>query len=90
MGCYTDYEKAKNLKQYLATKFFRFLLLQALTSINISKEKFLFVPIQDFTDNSDIYWWQSINDIDKQLYKKYNLTQEEINFIESMIRPMEG
>ncbi|MCI8370081.1 MAG: restriction endonuclease [Clostridia bacterium] len=90
LGCYTDYEKAKNLKQYLATKFFRFLLLQALTSINISKEKFLFVPIQDFTDNSDIYWWQSINDIDKQLYKKYNLTQEEINFIESMIRPMEG
>ena len=63
----------------MKTKFFRFLLLQALTSINISKEKFQFVPVQDFTKS-----WT-----DEELYAKYNLSQEEIDFIESMIRPME-
>lgn len=71
--------QANNLKTYVGTKFFRFLLLQALSSINISKEKFCFVPIQDFNEE-----WT-----DEKLYKKYGLTQEEIDFIESMIRPME-
>lgn len=70
---------AENLCQYVKTKFFRFLLLQALTSINISKDKFLFVPMQDFSKP-----WT-----DEELYKKYNLSQEEIGFIESMIKPME-
>ena len=64
---------------YLETKFMRFLLLQALTSINITKEKFCFVPLQDFSKP-----WT-----DAELYKKYKLTQDEINFIESMIRPMD-
>ncbi len=80
---------ANNLYNYLCTRFARFLLLQAVSSINLSRDKFIFVPMQDFTENSDILWGQSISDIDKQLYKKYNLSQEEINFIESMIRPME-
>lgn len=70
---------AENLSNYVKTKFFRFLLLQALTSINISKEKFCFVPMQDFSKS-----WT-----DEELYKKYNLSQEEVNFIESMIKPME-
>lgn len=70
---------AENLCQYVKTKFFRFLLLQALTSINISKDKFLFVPMQDFSKP-----WT-----DEELYKKYNLSKEEIDFIESMIKPME-
>ena len=70
---------AENLSDYIKTKFFRFLLLQALTSINISKEKFCFVPMQDFSKP-----WT-----DAELYKKYNLSQEEIDFIESMIKPME-
>ena len=82
-------KSAKNLCMYVKTKFFRFLLLQALTSINISKEKFCFVPQQDFTEKSDIDWSVPIPEIDKQLYKKYDLTQEEIGFIESMIKPME-
>lgn len=63
----------------MKTKFFRFLLLQALTSINISKDKFQFVPLQDFSKP-----WT-----DSELYEKYNLADEEINFIESMIRPMD-
>lgn len=71
--------KAEKLKGYVKTKFFRFLLLQALTSINISREKFCFVPMQDFSKP-----WT-----DEELYKKYGLTKEEIAFIESMIKPME-
>lgn len=70
---------ASNMASYVATKFFRFLLLQALTSIHITKEKFCFVPIQDFSKP-----WT-----DKELYAKYGLTDEEINFIESMIKPMD-
>ena len=64
------------------------MLLQAITSINLSKDKFDFVPVQDFTSNSDINWNKSIPEIDKQLYEKYSLTEEEIEFIESMIKPM--
>ena len=64
---------------YLKTKFARFLLQQAISSINLSKDKFQFVPLQDFS-----HPWT-----DEMLYKKYGLTQEEIAFIESMIRPME-
>ncbi len=79
LGSFTNYNIANNLKKYMSTKFFRFLLLQALTSINISKDKFIFIPIQDFSK----LW------TDEKLYKKYNLSEEEINFIESMIKPMD-
>ena len=52
------------------------------------KDTWINVPMQDFTSNSDIDWNKSIEDIDAQLYAKYNLSQEEIFFIESMIKPM--
>ena len=77
------------MKKYIATKFQRFLLLQALTSIHITKDSFIFVPLQDFTVNSDIDWSKSVADIDRQLYAKYGLSEEEIAFIEKMIKPME-
>lgn len=47
------------------------------------------VPLQDFTSNSDIDWSKSIPEIDQQLYAKYGLSPEEIDFIERMIKPME-
>lgn len=72
-------EEAKNLVSYISTKFFRFLLLQALTSIHITKDKFCFVPKLEMSCN-----WT-----DEHLYTKYGLTEEEIAFIESMIKPME-
>ena len=76
---FDEKEKAENLVTYLSTKFCRFLLLQALTSIHITKDKFCFVPVQDCSKP-----WT-----DAELYAKYNLTDEEIAFIESMIKPME-
>ncbi len=74
--------------KYLLTRFSRFLLMQAVSSIKLSAEKFQFVPMQDFTEGSDIDWSKSVEDIDRQLYAKYQLTDEEIAFIESMIKPM--
>ena len=80
--CLSDFaskQEAENMVSYVKTKFFRFLLLQSLTSINISKEKFAFVPSVDYSK----YW------TDEKLYKKYELTVDEIAFVESMIKPME-
>lgn len=46
------------------------------------------VPLQNFKPDSDIDWSQSVDGIDRQLYKKYNLTQQEIDYIEKTIKPM--
>ena len=89
IGAFENNVDANNLLLYLKTKYVRFLILQSMSSIHITKSTFYFVPLQDFTENSDIDWSKSISEIDQQLYKKYNLTEEEIAFIESMIKPME-
>lgn len=79
----------ENCLKYLKTRFLRFLVLQSVSSINLTREKFQFVPLQDFTPSSDIDWGGSIGDIDSQLYEKYGLTTDERAFIETTIRPME-
>lgn len=89
INAYESKSEADNLVKYIKTKFFRFLLLQSLSSIHITKQTFQFVPLQDFTSESDIDWGQSIEEIDRQLYQKYQLNSEEIEFIESMIKPMD-
>lgn len=81
-------DEADNYKKYLHSKFARYLLRQGVTSVNVTKECFAFVPMQDFTAGSDIDWSKSVEEIDAQLYAKYNLSDEEIAFIESMIKPM--
>ena len=80
LGSFDDEESATNLKLYLQTKFVRYLLLQAITSIHITKDKFIFVPMQDFTQT-----WT-----DDALYAKYDLDEAEIDFIETLIKPIEG
>uniref|UniRef100_UPI003FF11575 hypothetical protein n=1 Tax=Collinsella aerofaciens TaxID=74426 RepID=UPI003FF11575 len=52
-------------------------------------EKWAYVPLQDFTSNSDIDWSQSVADIDCQLYAKHGLDDEEIQFIESHVKEMD-
>lgn len=81
-------QEAKNVVSYLKTRFVRFLLSTILLTQNIVKDKFTYIPIQDFTENSDIDWSKAISDIDNQLYTKYNLTKKEILFIEKNIKPM--
>ena len=73
----------------MSTKFLRFMVGILKVSQNIYQIVYQFVPLQDFTDKSDIDWNMSIHDIDKQLYKKYGFTEEEIEFIESKIKSME-
>ena len=72
-------QEAKNLVAYMKTLFFRFLVAQCMYSHHITKEAYRLVPIQDFSQS-----WT-----DKKLYAKYGITDEEIKFIESMVRPME-
>lgn len=79
---------ALNVQKYASTKFFRFLVGIRKTK-NMTRNTYRFVPLQDFTSSSDIDWSKPIADIDRQLYAKYGLTDEEIAFIESMIKPME-
>ena len=83
---FSTLEEATNYKKYLLTKFARFLLRQGITSVNVTKECFAFVPIQDFTNRSDIDWNKSIHEIDNQLYIKYKLIDGEIAFVEKMIK----
>ena len=80
---------ANNLCTYLKTRFARFLHSLAKISQHGTAKTYRFVPLQDFTDKSDIVWSKSVAEIDQQLYKKYNLDDSEIAFIESMIKPME-
>lgn len=81
--------EAKAIYKYICSKFCRAMLgILKITQHN-PPEKWAFVPLQNFTAQSDIDWSKTIADIDKQLYKKYGLSQEEIDFIETHVKEME-
>lgn len=88
IGDFDTKEEMLNCFSYIKSKFFRALLFFNRSSLNISKSTFDLIPIQDFTSYSDINWSKSTPEIDQQLYTKYHLTDEEIAFIEKMIKPM--
>ena len=75
--------------RYLKTKFTRALLGILKITQNNSSDVWKNVPLQNFTKKSDIDWSKSISEIDKQLYKKYKLSNEEIAFIEEKVQPMD-
>ena len=79
IGSYNSQLEAQNLVTYMKSKFFRFLLSQLMYSHSITKDTYSLIPVLDMT-----HAWT-----DEKLYKKYDLTAEEISFIESMIRPMD-
>lgn len=81
-------EESIAIERYLKSKFLRFLVSLRKMTQDATKSTYTWVPIQDFTTNSDIDWTKSISEIDQQLYKKYQLSAEEVAFIESMIKPM--
>ena len=81
--------EANNLATYLKTRLVRFLIAQLAATQHLSKDKFRFVPLQDFTSSSDIDWSKSIDEIDEQLFDKYGLTDDERAFIHKMIKPMQ-
>ena len=89
LDVFDDELEAENMKKYIRTQFVRFLLASILITQNIVRDKFAFVPIQNYKGESDIDWSASISDIDRQLYCKYGLSADEVAFIEKMIKPME-
>lgn len=82
-----EYE-AKALLKYIQTKIVRALLGTLKVTQDNKKSVWANVPLQDFTANSDIDWSKNVEEIDAQLYAKYGLSDEEITFIESKIKPM--
>ncbi|WP_461221896.1 Eco57I restriction-modification methylase domain-containing protein [Lactococcus cremoris] len=89
-GSFNDDSEVQNVLKYVKSKFMRVMLgTMKITQHNQSKEVWKNVPLQDFSSNSDIDWTKSIPEIDQQLYKKYGLNQEEINFVEEKVKPME-
>ena len=89
VGKFNTQDEAENCMKYIKTKFARAMLgTLKITQHNI-QETWLNVPLQDFSASSDIDWNKSILEIDKQLYSKYKLSVEEINFIEKNVRIMD-
>lgn len=75
VGTFNTCEEAENLVKYIKSKFARALLGIAKSTQANTPEKWKYVPLQDFTNQSDIDWSGSIHDIDLQLYKKYKQDQ---------------
>ena len=89
IGAFKSESEAENAFKYVKTKFLRAMLgILKVTQDNPPK-KWAYVPLQDFTSMSDIDWSQSISGIDKQLYEKYGLDEEEIDFIETHVKEMD-
>ena len=83
----TEYE-AKALLKYIKTKFSRTMLGILKVTQDNKKSVWKYVPLQDFTQNSDIDWSKSVHEIDLQLYRKYGLDDKEIEFIETHVKEM--
>ena len=79
IGTFDNREQAENLISYIKTRFFRFFVLYKKNTQNAARGVYSLVPMQNFNES-----WT-----DEKLYAKYGLTDDEISFIESMIRPME-
>ena len=89
IGILQNEKEARNVIKYICSKFARAMFgILKRTQAN-TPDKWKWVPLQDFTDQSDIDWSVSIANIDKQLYKKYGLSEEEIAFIETNVKEME-
>lgn len=88
IGTLDTLDEAKAVVSYIKTKFARAMFGVLKRTQANTPDKWLYVPLQDFSDNSDIDWSKSIPEIDQQLYRKYGLSEEEINFIETNVKEM--
>ena len=88
IGKFNDISEARAVEKYIKTKFSRALLSVLKVTQNGNKPVWKMIPIQDFTASSDIDWSKSVHEIDLQLYRKYGLSVEEINFIETHVKEM--
>lgn len=88
IGSFDKAPYAEACLKYIKTRFARLLLGTLKVTQDNPKDTWANVPMQDFSENSDIDWSKSVAEIDQQLYAKYKLSDKEISFIESMIKPM--
>ncbi len=79
LAVFNSSKEAENFLTYIKTKFVRCLIAMITSTQQLARANFRFVPLLDFSKP-----WT-----DAELYRKYNLTEEEIQFIESMIKPMD-
>lgn len=88
-GPFSSEEEARALAKYYKTKFFRVLLGARKVTQHSPQQVWRTIPLQDFTPSSDIDWSKPVSDIDRQLYRKYGLSEDEIEFVETSVREME-
>ena len=89
IGSFSTEQEAEACLKYIKSKFARVLLGVLKVTQDNDRGVWKYVPLQDFTSMLDIDWSQSISDIDKQLYAKYGLDEEEISFIETHVKEMD-
>ena len=88
IGLFDTAEECDNLLKYIKSRFMRAMLGVVKITQDLTPSKWKYVPLQDFTANSDIDWSKSVAEIDQQLYRKYDLTADEIEFIETHVKEM--
>ena len=89
VGFFNTEKENKNCLKYISCKFARAMLGVLKITQDLTPDKWKYVPLQDFTSNSDIDWSKSVHEIDLQLYQKYGLSEDEIDFIETHVKEME-
>jgi len=87
-GSFENKSEAEFLLKYIKTKFLRSLLSALKPTQHNPIHTWVLIPLQNFTSNSDIDWTKTVSEIDQQLYKKYNLSADEIKFIEENVKEM--
>ena len=88
IGPFDTKEEATNVIKYIKTKFFRALVGIQKQTQHTTQKVYRFVPVQNFKNESDLDWKLSTKNLDKVLYEKYNLSEEEIAFIENNVQEM--
>ena len=88
IGLFDTAEECDNLLKYIKSRFMRAMLGVVKITQDLTPSKWKYVPLQDFTAHSDIDWSKSVAEIDRQLYRKYDLTADEIEFIEIHVKEM--
>ena len=88
IGAFDNIDEANNASKYIKSKFARVMVGVKKATQHTPRPVWQYVPLQNFTPSSDIDWSLPIPDIDRQLYRKYGLTDEEIAFIESHVKEM--
>ncbi|MDO4898850.1 MAG: Eco57I restriction-modification methylase domain-containing protein, partial [Rothia sp. (in: high G+C Gram-positive bacteria)] len=89
IGEFDELTEAENCLKYVKSKFCRVMLGVLKITQDNTRDKWAKVPMQDFTSASDVPWQKPIPEIDRYFYQKYGLSQEEIDFIETNVKPMD-